>query len=241
METVAKKINAKGRPVLLIGDTHLPYEHHDYLKFCQAVADKYHAEIHLHVGDELDYHAISFHDSDPDLLSAGDELTKAIEKLVPWHEAFPKLILLESNHGSLVFRKQKANGIPIRVLKSLKDIYETPKWTWWDDVLISTKYGDVYGCHGKASGYGKLALEQGCSAFQGHYHGKLEVTWHQRVEHRRFNMFVGCGINYRSLAFAYGRANLPKPILGCGIIDGEGMPHVIKMKLNAKGRWTGKL
>ena len=241
MENVHKKINAVGKAVLLIGDTHIPYHHSDYLKFCKAVSKKFKCSIHLHVGDEADKHGISFHPSDADLFSAGDELEHTITEIAKWNKAFPDMILMESNHGSLVIRKMKVNGIPLKYIKELRDVYETPGWKWYHDVLIKTKYGEVYGCHGKASGYGALAKEQGCSAFQGHFHGKLEVTWHNRVEHRRFNMFVGCGINWRSMAFAYGKNNLPKPILGCGVIDQEGLPHIFKMKLDGNGRWVGKL
>lgn len=236
-----KILNVKGKSVLIIGDAHIPYEHHHYLKFCKAVAKKFGCSVILNAGDEVDGHAISFHPSDVELYSAGHELELSIERLAKWHKAFPDMILLESNHGSLIYRKCKVNGLPVHYIKPLKEIYNTPNWSWHHDVKLITNYGEVYGCHGKASGYGALAKEQGCSAFQGHFHGKLEVTWHQRIEHRRFNLFVGCGINWRSLAFAYGKNNLPKPILGCGVIDGEGLPHAIKMKLDNKGNWTGKL
>lgn len=241
MESVAKKINAKNKAVLIIGDAHIPYEHGDYLDFCKAVSKKYKCEIIINAGDEIDGHAISFHKSESELFSAGHELELAIERLIPWNKAFPKMILLESNHGSLIARRLKHEGIPLRVLKSLQSLYETPKWKWYDDILISTNYGDIYGCHGKKSGWGALAKEQGCSAFQGHFHGKLGVIWSERVEHRRFDMFVGCGINWRSLAFAYGKNHLPKPVLGCGVIDKNGMPHAVKMILNNKGRWTGNV
>jgi len=241
MESVDKKINGLGKAILFIGDTHLPYEHIDYLDFCKAVNKKHNCTIHIHVGDEADKHGISFHPSDSDLFSAGHELEKTKIKIRRWEKAFPKLILFESNHGSLVIRKMKVNGIPLKYIKPLSEVYETPGWKWYHDVLIKTKYGDVYGCHGKSSGYGALAKEQGCSAIQGHFHGKLEVTWHNRVEHRRFNMFVGCGVNWRSLAFAYGKNNIPKVILGCGVVDEEGLPHIYKMKLNGKGRWVKKL
>lgn len=241
MEGVSKKLNVKGKAVLIIGDTHIPYEHPDYLKFCLAVNKKYKCTTHLHAGDETDGHAISFHPNDPSLLSPGKELDLAIERLVDWYNAFPNLVLLESNHGSLIYRRMKVHGIPATYIRPLKDVYGTPAWTWYHDILLTTNYGSIYGCHGKKSTYGGLAKEQGCSAFQGHYHGKLEVTWHSRVEHSRFNMFVGCGVNWKSLAFAYGKNNIPKPILGCGVIDKEGIPHVVKMKLNGRGRWTGKL
>lgn len=239
----AKVIDAQNRAVIIIGDSHIPYEHYQYLSFIKAVKRKYSSQrpIMIHVGDEVDNHAISFHDSDPELLSPGNELELSIERLESWNKAFPELLLLESNHGSLAYRKFKANGLPIRMLKSLQDLYGTPGWSWWDDILVKTKAGNVYLCHGKKSGYGALAKEMGCSAVQGHFHGKLEVTYHNRIGHRRFNMFVGCGINWKSLAFAYGKNHIPKPILGCGVIDRNGIPRVYPMHLDENGKWTGKI
>lgn len=238
---VGKVINAKNKAVLIIGDTHIPYEHKDYLRFCKAVKEKYNCSIYVHVGDEVDNHAISFHDSDCELLSAGDELQLAIQRLSGWEEAFPGLILLDSNHGSLAVRRFKASGIPLTYLKSLQEVYGTPTWTWYEDIILQTKAGPVYGCHGKSSGEHKLADKQGCSAFQGHFHGKLGYKWEISSLSDRYNLFVGCGIDRKSLAFAYGKNHIPKPALGCAVIDKQGMPHSIKMNLNSKGRWDGKV
>jgi len=238
---VEKEINARNKSVLLIGDSHIPYEHKDYLKFCKAVAEKHLCTIYIHVGDEVDNHAISFHDSDCGLPAAGEELEKSITRLSGWEEAFPGLILLTSNHGSLVVRRFKHHGIPLSYLKSFQEIYGTPTWEWVEDILIHTKLGPVYGCHGKSGTYGKLAKEMGCSSFQGHFHGKHEVTWHISALLDRFNMFTGCGIDRKSMAFAYGKNHIPKPALGCGVLDKEGIPHIVKMNLNAKGRWNGKV
>ena len=238
---VEKIVNAKNKAVLLIGDSHIPYEHKDYLRFCKAVAKKYSCSIYVHVGDEVDNHAISFHDTDPELLAPSNELEKSITRLGAWEEAFAGAYVLTSNHGALVIRRFKHHGIPLHYLKSFQEVYRTPTWTWVEDIIIQTKSGDFYGCHGKSSVYGKLAKEMGCSAFQGHYHGKHEVTRHASALCDRFNVFVGCGIDRKSLAFAYGKNHIPKPLLGCAIIDKEGIPRIIKMTLNKKGRWNGKV
>lgn len=235
------KINAFNKSVLIIPDTHIPYSHPDYIKFLKYLKEKYAPDIAIHLGDELDYHAISFHDSDSSLLSADMELDNAIIELHEGlHRLFPKLYLLESNHGSLVYRKMKSNGLPIRVLKPLHELYETPLWTWHHDILLLTNHGPVYFCHGKSSTYGKLAKEMGCSAVQGHYHGKFEITWHRTATGSRFNAFAGCLVDEDSMAMAYARNNLPKPVLGAMFIDGNGIPRLLKMKLNNEGRLDEK-
>lgn len=124
-----KRINAIGKSVLIISDTHFPYTHKDYYKFLKAVKKKYTDKnsIICHVGDELDFHS------------------------------------------------------------------------------------------------------------------KFEITYSKSPIVERYNMFIGCLVDLESLAFAYGRNNLPKPILGLGYIDKLGQPLLIKMQLNKKGRWNGKI
>ena len=239
-----KIINGKNKRTLVIGDMHMPYQHPDALKFLEAIKRKYKPDIVINAGDEVDGHAISFHPTDSDLASAGDELQKAIDIIHSpkgLYKLFPKMDLLESNHGSLHIRKAKANGIPLRYIKSYQEIYDTPTWSWYDDIILKTKLGDVYLCHGKSGMYNKMSKEMGMSCIQGHYHSKFEVTWTKTALSERFNAFSGCLIDQRSLAFAYSKTNLPVALLGSIVVSREGYPRLIKMQLNSKNRWDGKL
>lgn len=235
------KINAKNKSVLIIGDMHVPYEHVDYLDFCKAVSKKYKCEIIINAGDEVDNHAVSFHDSISELYSAGHELDLSIIHLKEWYKAFPKMLLLESNHGSLYFRKLKHHGVPIRTLKPLNELLEVKKWRWFNEIELSTSRGDVFLCHGRSANGIGFAKSKGCSVVQGHYHTKFEIVFHESGNHSIYSMFVGCGVNRDSLAFEYARSNVPDFILGCGVIDKCGTPKIIKMHLNKKGRWVGKI
>ncbi len=73
--------NARNDRILVISDMHHPYSHPDVLPFLTALNKKYQPTRVVCVGDEIDCHAMSFHDSDPDLMSAGDELQAAIKAL----------------------------------------------------------------------------------------------------------------------------------------------------------------
>lgn len=230
------ELDARGKSVLIIPDLHAPYSHKDSYKFLKQIAKEANPDIIINLGDEVDGHAISFHNSIAELLSPGDELDKAIEEMKELRDIFPKIHFLESNHGSLIFRRLKAAGIPIRHLKPLHELYEAPEWTWHHDILLKTDMGDVYFCHGKTTSYGKLALKKGCSACQGHFHTKFEITWHQTATHTIFNMFCGCLIDIESMAFEYGKNFVDKPVLGAGFIHKDGMPQLIKMRLNKEGR-----
>ena len=48
--------------VLVIGDTHIPFEHPGYLDFCKAVEKEFSCNKVVHVGDLIDNHSINFHD-----------------------------------------------------------------------------------------------------------------------------------------------------------------------------------
>lgn len=239
-----KVINAKNRRCLIISDTHCPYQHIDWLKFLRAIKEKYldPNSLIIHIGDEIDNHAISMYPSDQDLYSAGDELEKASSCMQALEELFPKLYLLESNHGSLAFRRFKLNGIPLKYLKPLHQVYGvSSKWTWHDDIILKTKIGDVYLCHGKSGRSGALTKDLGTSSIQGHYHSKFEVTWHHSIIKTNFSVYVGCLISWKNMAFHYGKNHMKKPILGVGELSKEGYPRLLKMNLNDKDRWDGKL
>ena len=54
--------------VMVIGDLHIPYHHKDSFAFLRALKKKYKGfDLVVNIGDELDQHAISMHDNDPDL------------------------------------------------------------------------------------------------------------------------------------------------------------------------------
>lgn len=218
-------LDAKNKRVLIISDLHIPYSVDGYVRFLEHLKEKFKPEIVINIGDEIDYHAMSFHDSDNDLMSAGHELDRAIIEMQEGvHKLFPKMYLLESNHGSMLLRRAKHHGIPIRTLRPLSELYETPSWTWHEEIMLKTNSGRVYLCHGKSGTYGRMPKEMGFSCIQGHFHGKFEITYHGNALSTRYNMFVGCLVDTKSMAMAYGRNHIVKPILGCGGIKSNGEP-----------------
>lgn len=231
------RINARGKRVLIISDLHIPYSVRGYLRFLKELKRTFRPEIVINIGDEIDYHALSFHPSDQDLDSAGKELDRAIGEIQEGlHKLFPKMYLLESNHGSMTLRKAKHHGIPVRTLKPLPELYGTPKWSWHEEIILDTATGPVYLCHGKSGAPGGLVKEIGVSCIQGHFHSRLEFTWHSGINGDRYNMFVGCLVDASSLAMAYGKNHPKKPILGCGGIRENGQPEIFKFSKNKRLR-----
>src|SRR5690606_4604668 len=135
-ELLGVRVVANSR-VLIISDTHTPYHHPDAIKFLAAIKKQHKPDRVIHIGDEVDYHAMSFHDSDPDLYSASDELEKAIEAIHQIADLFPKVDVIESNHGSLAFRRAKAHGFPRQLIRPYKEVLGTPGWNWHFDLTIT--------------------------------------------------------------------------------------------------------
>jgi predicted MPP superfamily phosphohydrolase len=222
------KLDARGKKVLFISDTHIPYSIKGYIDFLKDLKQRIKPDIVIHVGDELDYHAISFHDSDSGLLSADQELDNSIIEIQEGlHKLFPKMYLLESNHGSLIFRKIKHHGLPVRLVKPLHELYETPLWSWHNSILLKTNRGPVYICHGKTSSYGKMVKEYGVSCVQGHFHSKFEITYHKTVMGKRFNMMIGCLADQDSMAMAYAKNNVGEFINGTAYLRASGEPVLV--------------
>lgn len=228
--------------ILVISDLHAPYMHIDTVKFLKAIKNKYSPTRVISSGDEADFHNISFHDSDPDLDSAYVELQKAIEQLSPIYKLFPKVEVLESNHGSLVLRKAIANGLSRKFFRSPGEILEAPKgWSWHFDLVIKLPDGtDCYFHHSKGANVKKNSQAMGMSFVQGHHHESFEICYWGNPNALLFGMTVGCLVDPKSLAMAYNKNNLKRPIIGCAVII-DSKPLLIPMKLNRKGRWTGKL
>jgi hypothetical protein len=53
-------------------------------------------------------------------------------------------------------------------------------------------------------------------------------------------MQVGCLINMKSLAFEYNKLQKSRPVIGTGVII-DGLPILIPMVLDKKGRWNRKI
>ncbi len=229
------------KSILVISDMHHPYAHPDTVPFLQAVKTKYHPDTVICIGDEIDSHDMSFHDSNPDLDSAGLELQKAIMALKPIYKMFPKVTVVESNHGSMVFRRALASKIPTKAIKPYNDILDAPKgWKWVFDVIIPTALGPVYFCHGKTGTPGRLASQYGMSTVQGHFHEKAQISYISTPEKLMFDAHTGCLADDKSLALGYNKVNPKRPIVSILVIT-DGVPHLIPMVLKRGARWVGRL
>lgn len=228
--------------VLCISDMHMPYQHPDTLEFLLAMKKTYEPTAVVCVGDEIDYHAMSFHDSDPDLMSAGHELEAAIQELSIVADLFPEMHLVDSNHGSMVYRKGKHHGIPRKCIRGYNEVLNAPDtWHWHNNLLFKLPNGqDCFVTHGMSKNGLKVAQQMGCPVVQGHYHTEFNIQYTSSPSQLVWSMQVGCSIDDKALAFHYNKATPARPIIGHGIVINS-QPHLLPMLLDKDGRWTGEV
>lgn len=238
LDTASAEDNSR---ILLISDLHIPYHHPDALEFLQSIKDTINPTRVICLGDETDGHALSFHDSDPDLPSAGDELRRALPVVAELHKMFPVMDLLDSNHGSLVYRKAKTHGVPRHYIKSYQDVLEVGSgWKWHFDLTITLPNGQkVYFHHGKTSDVLRLSQQMGMCAVQGHYHNDFSVKYWGNPMGLFWGLQIGCLIDDDALAFSYNNVNVKRPVIGTAAII-DGLPHLIPMVLDESGRWQNR-
>lgn len=228
--------------ILVIPDQHFPYHHPDLFLFLKAIKQAYRPDKVVNLGDEIDGHSISMHEHNPNLPSPHDEMDLAIEKLKHLYKLFPEVDVLESNHGSLAYRRAAKFGLPKRIIKSYREILEAPRgWHWYQDLELKGSDGEpILFCHGLAADALKNSKNKSRRFVQGHHHSRFEIQYWANSEKLYWGVTSGCLIDYKALAFEYGKLMLNKPILGVTIIR-NGFPQLIPMILNGKGRWNGRL
>lgn len=228
--------------ILVIPDMHEPYGHPDTLGFLKKVRNKFNPTRVICLGDEVDSQALSFHDSDADLPSAGDELKLASTKLKRLYKLFPEMTILDSNHGSLALRRFKHHGIPLKFLASPNQIYNLgDKWVWVDELTITLPNGrECFFVHGISKNGKQAAQQRGMNIVQGHFHTEFRIDYVGNPANLLWSLQSGCLIDKKSMAFAYDKLNVQRPILGCSMIINS-QPMLIPMILNKKSRWIGLL
>lgn len=231
--------------ILHICDTHAPYNHVDMIPFLAEVKHLYQPTRVIHGGDEVDNHALSFHDSDPNLDSAGPELHKARAVIKQLEELFPVVELVHSNHGSLVYRRAAKHGIPTEYLKSYREVLFPDGggagWSWEEQIRIVLPNGEDLQFQHQCSGdIMNAAAHERCNIVLSHEHSKFEINYKASKSALYFGIYGGCLLDLKSLAFAYGKTHPKRPIIGCSVIV-DSQPVLIPMILDQHGRWTGKV
>jgi hypothetical protein len=213
--------------VLVIGDIHEPFCLDDYLNFCRYTQEQFNCGTVIFIGDIIDNHYSSFHTSELDTTGPNAEFDHALKRIQEWYVIFPEATVILGNHDRIIHRQAKASGISDRWFKSLSDALKVPNWKFVESIVIN----DINYNHGEGGTATTRMKNELQSQVQGHLHSEAYVQYACGLNHKVFGMQVGCGIDRRSYAFAYGKDS-KKPFIGCGVVLNNGeLPIVIPMKL----------
>lgn len=216
--------------VLVIGDLHAPFIKKGYLEHCKSVYKQYKCNKVIFIGDVLDNHYSSYHETIPDGLSAGDELKAASYILKDWVKAFPKAVILMGNHDRIIARKAVTAGLSNRWIKTMGEVLDAPGWEFYTEY----EFDNVLYVHGEGCKNLKLStLNRYKSMVIGHYHELAEIVYTASSRDILFGMAVGSGIDDKSYAMEYARFYTKKSIISCGVVLNNGkLPIIIPMNLN---------
>ena len=228
--------------ILLLADTHFPYHHIDVFNFYESVKKKYKPQQVFHLGDMVDNHAISYHESSPELQGASDELDYAITCVEELGKIFPKMTILTGNHDKLPIRKARTAGLPSRYIKNNKEVFNMPNgWEWKIEEKITMIDGrTLWMKHNLTKNVLEIAKYYNCCFACGHYHEAMTIESLQDYKYNVWGAICGCGVDDESLAFEYNKGNLKRPMLGCIVVE-NGIPTLIRMKLDENKNWIGEL
>lgn len=216
-----------GNRVLVIGDLHEPFAKEGYLEHCVNAYDKYNCNKVVFIGDIIDNHFSSFHETDPDGHSASQELVLAKERIKEWYSVFPEASVCIGNHDLIPNRKVFNAGLSKHWVKKIGDVLDTPNWEYAEDFIIDgVKY-----THGTARKAKQRAKDDFISIVQGHYHSESYIEFFVGETYKYFAMQVGCGVDRSAYAMAYGK-HFKKMHINCGVVleNGE-LPILEYMKL----------
>ena len=154
--------------ILVIGDLHEPFCLDGYLDFCKETYQKHNCNKVIFIGDVIDCHFSSYHESSDGAMGGGDELELSIKKLKRWYKAFPEADVTLGNHDRIIIRKAQSSNIPSKWIKEFSEVLETPKWNFVTEVYydgVRYVHGDKSGKAGKKEAIGVGVVIGGHTAF----------------------------------------------------------------------------
>lgn len=230
--SIQKSNNIDPNNILIIGDTHYPFMREGYLEHLLKSKRDYNCGTIIHIGDVVDNAYSSFHETNPDGHSAGDELEYAIEQLKVMYKEFPKVKVCLGNHDQIINRKAFSSGLSKRWIKGLDDVLEVPGWNFdMEHTEHNVLFTHGTGTSGQNAAYNK-ALNRRMSVVQGHLHSESNIRYNVSKNDIIYGMQVGCGVDDRKYAFDYAKANPRKFIISCGVILNKGkLPILLPMDL----------
>ena len=218
------------RPYLIISDLQIPFEAPRALEFCVYIKRHYGIPDTnvINVGDEVDNLHGGLYPKDPDgHHTPNSEIGAAKEKIHQWGDAFPYMMLCESNHGIRWMKKASAAEIPSQMMRAYQDVLQTPPgWHWrkeWRFPTLKHPFRVIHGCgYSGMNGHRTAAMDGGISTAIGHLHSHPGIARIVTSGQKIWGMNTGCLIDVDAYAFKYNSNSRFKPGLGVGVVFNQG-------------------
>ena len=212
-----KMRETKARNILVIGDLHEPFCLDGYLQFCIDKYYEYSCTEVVFIGDIIDNHFSSYHETSADGMGGADELEFAIKRIARWRNAFPLATVVIGNHDRIIMRKAQTSAIPSKWIKSYKEVLEVPNWNF----VERYEQDDVQYIHGEGGTARTKCRADMMNTVQGHLHTQAYTEHYVGKKFRVYGTQVGCGINHKAYAMAYAKYG-KRPAVGCAVILNNG-------------------
>ena len=217
IEALKKMRESETRNVLVIGDLHEPFCLDSYLEFCIDQYYHYNCTEVVFIGDIIDNHYSSYHESSADGMGGLAELELAIKRISRWRNAFPMATVIIGNHDRIIMRKAQTSSIPSKWIKSYKEVLEVPDWNFVERYELD----GVQYIHGEGGTARTKCRADMMNTVQGHLHTQCYTEHYVGKRFRVYGTQVGCGINHKSYAMAYAKYG-KRPAVGCAVILNNG-------------------
>jgi len=214
----------------VFSDTHIPFQHPNYLTFLKDTFAEWGVEEVICLGDLIDNHAISRFQSEPCADGAYLELAKAREAVKELTEAFPNVKMCRGNHDDIAYRQAKTLGIGDVFIKPFREIYGLPPtWELEDEYVIDgVLYTHGTGRGGKHATY-NIAVDERMSVCSGHTHTGGGVNYIANKTETIFALNTGWLGDDRAYAFEYSRHAKHRGVLGAGVVVSPHEAYFIPM------------
>ena len=203
--------------VLVIGDLHEPFCLDSYLDWCKEQYEVYNCTEVVFIGDIIDNHYSSYHETSADGMGGLDEIELAIKRISRWYKAFPIATVIIGNHDRIIMRKAQTSAIPSKWIKSYKEVLEVPNWEFVERYELN----NVQYIHGEGGTARTKCRADMMNTVQGHLHTQCYTEHYVGKNFRVYGTQVGCGINHKSYAMAYAKYG-KRPAVGCAVILNNG-------------------
>jgi UDP-2,3-diacylglucosamine pyrophosphatase LpxH len=214
-----KMREADTRNVLVVGDLHEPFCLNEYLDFCLEQYETWNCNQVIFIGDIIDNHYSSYHETSADGMGGADELELSIKRIARWYNSFnevgTKVIL--GNHDRMIMRKSQTSAIPSKWIRSYKEVLEVPNWEFVEHYIQD----NVLYQHGEGGTARTSCRSNMINVVQGHLHTQAYCEHYVGKNFRVFGMQVGTGIKFSEYSFAYAKYG-KKPAIGCAVVLNNG-------------------